>query len=49
MIRGTVDIERARYTTRSYRESEGEAMAIRRAKMLRDLVQAMTIMITPTS
>ena len=41
----TVDIERARYTTQSYRESEGEAMPIRRAKMLRDLVHAMTITI----
>ena len=29
-----IDVERARYTTQSYQASEGEAMAVRRAKML---------------
>ncbi len=42
-----IDVERARYTTRSYRDSEGEPMPIRRAKMLLDLVRAMSIAISP--
>lgn len=40
-----IDVERARYTTQSYQASEGEAMAVRRAKMLLHLVRAMSITI----
>lgn len=40
-----IDVERARYTTQSYRASEGEPMAMRRAKMLLHLVRAMSITI----
>jgi pyruvate formate-lyase/glycerol dehydratase family glycyl radical enzyme len=42
-----IDVERARYTTRSYRDSESEPMPIRRAKMLLDLAQTMSIAIYP--
>jgi pyruvate formate-lyase/glycerol dehydratase family glycyl radical enzyme len=42
-----IDVERARYTTRSYRDSEGEPMPIRRAKMLLDLARNMSIAIYP--
>ena len=42
-----VDVERARYATRSYRASEGEPMPIRRAQMLLDLVRQMSITIAP--
>ena len=42
-----VDVERARYTTESYRDTEGEPMPIRRAKMLLHLVQHMSISIHP--
>ena len=34
-----IDVERARYTTQSYQASEGEPMAVRRAKMLLHLVR----------
>ena len=40
-----IDVERARYTTQSYQASEGEPMAVRRAKMLLHLVRAMSITI----
>jgi pyruvate-formate lyase len=42
-----IDVERARYTIRSYRDSEGEPMPIRRAKMLLDLARNMSIAIYP--
>jgi pyruvate formate-lyase/glycerol dehydratase family glycyl radical enzyme len=42
-----IDVERARYATRSYRASEGEPMPIRRARMLLDLVREMSITIAP--
>ncbi len=42
-----IDIERARYTTQSYRETEGQPMPIRRAKMLLHLVRQMSITIEP--
>ncbi len=38
-----VDVERARFTTESYRQTEGERMPIRRAKMLLHLVRRMSI------
>ena len=40
-----IDVERARYTTRSYQATEGEPMPIRRAKMLLHLVRQMSITI----
>ncbi len=40
-----IDLERARYTTESYRQTEGEPMAIRRAKMLLHNVRHMSIAI----
>jgi formate C-acetyltransferase len=42
-----IDVERARYTTQSYRETEGQPMPIRRAKMLLHLVRTMRIAIHP--
>ncbi len=42
-----IDVERARYTTESYRATEGEPMAVRRAKMLLHLVRTQTITIEP--
>ena len=42
-----IDVERARYTTESYRASEDEPMATRRAKMLLHLVRSMSITINP--
>ena len=42
-----VDVERARYATRSYRATEGQPMPIRRAQMLLDLVRQMSITIAP--
>ncbi len=42
-----VDMERARYATESYRRTEGEAMILRRAKMLLHLVRSMSITIYP--
>ncbi|MCD6287447.1 MAG: hypothetical protein J7M39_16190, partial [Anaerolineae bacterium] len=42
-----VDVERARYATESYRQTEGEPMPIRRAKMLRHLARHMSIAIEP--
>jgi formate C-acetyltransferase len=40
-----IDVERARYTTASYRATEGEPMPIRRAKMLLFLAQQQSITI----
>lgn len=40
-----IDLERARYTTESYRETEGEPVPIRRSKMLLHLVHKMSITI----
>lgn len=40
-----IDTERARYTTESYRQTEGEPMPVRRAKMLLHLVRRMSITI----
>ncbi|MBX7236207.1 MAG: glycyl radical protein [Caldilineales bacterium] len=42
-----IDVERARFTTESYRQSEGEPMPIRRAKMLLHLVRSLSITIEP--
>ena len=42
-----VDIERARYTTESYRATEGDPMPLRRAKMLLHLARQMSIAIHP--
>ena len=42
-----IDTERARYTTQSYRDTEGQPMPIRRAKMLLHLVRRMSIAIHP--
>jgi formate C-acetyltransferase len=42
-----VDLERARYATESYQNTEGEPMIIRRAKMLLHLVRSMSITIYP--
>ena len=40
-----IDVERARYATESYRRTEGEPMALRRARMLLHLVRTMSITI----
>jgi len=40
-----IDVERARYTTQSYRDTEEQPMSIRRAKMLLHLVRRMSIAI----
>ncbi|PIE35685.1 pyruvate formate-lyase [candidate division KSB3 bacterium] len=42
-----IDIERARYTTESYKETEGQPMPVRRARMLLHLVRKMSIRIEP--
>ena len=42
-----IDIERARYTTHSYRDTEGQPMPIRRAKMLLHLARQTSITIHP--
>ncbi len=42
-----VDVERARYATQSYRDTEGQPMPIRRAKMLLHLARHMSIAIYP--
>jgi formate C-acetyltransferase len=42
-----IDVERARYTTEIYRQTEGQPMAVRRAKMLLHLVRHMSISIQP--
>jgi pyruvate-formate lyase len=42
-----IDVERARWATQSYRETEGEPMPIRRAKMLLHAVRHMGIAIDP--
>jgi formate C-acetyltransferase len=45
--RREVDMERARYATESYRQTEGEPMPIRRARMLRHLAEHMSLSIDP--
>jgi formate C-acetyltransferase len=40
-----IDVERARYATQSYRQTEGQPMPIRRAKMLLHLVRTISIAI----
>lgn len=42
-----LDVERARYTTRSYQSSEGQPMPMRRAKMLLHLARHLSITIQP--
>ena len=42
-----IDSERARYTTDSYRRTEGLPMSVRRARMLLDLAWALSISIDP--
>ncbi len=42
-----IDVERARFTTESYRQTEGQPMALRRANMLLHLVRSMSIAIGP--
>ena len=42
-----IDIERARYTTQSYQDTDGHPMPIRRAKMLLHLVRHTSITIYP--
>ena len=42
-----IDVERARFTTESYRATEGQPMPIRRAQMLLHLVRALSITIEP--
>ena len=42
-----IDVERARHTTQSYRDTEGQPMPIRRAKMLLHLVRHVSIAIHP--
>jgi len=46
-IEREIDVERARYATRSYQDTEGQPMPIRRAKMLLHLVRHMSIAIHP--
>lgn len=43
----SIDVERARYTTESYQQTEGEPMPVRRAKMLLHVVRHMSITIDP--
>jgi len=45
--RRSIDIERARYTTQIYQQTEGQPMPVRRAKMLLHLVRKMSIAIDP--
>jgi formate C-acetyltransferase len=42
-----LDVERARYTTEAYRATEGQPMALRRARMLLHLARRMSITIHP--
>jgi formate C-acetyltransferase len=42
-----LDVERARYTTQSYRQTEGQPMPVRRARMLLHLVRNLRIAIGP--
>ena len=42
-----IDVERARFTTESYRATEGQPMPIRRAQMLLHLVRTLSITIEP--
>ena len=42
-----IDLERARHATQSYRQTEGQPMAIRRTKMLLHLVRSMSLAIHP--
>jgi pyruvate formate-lyase/glycerol dehydratase family glycyl radical enzyme len=49
LLRNTreIDLERARYTTASYRDTEGQPMPLRRARMLLDLARQTSITIGP--
>ncbi len=42
-----IDVERTRYATESYRQTEGQPMPLRRAKMLLHLVRRMSLTIHP--
>lgn len=42
-----IDVERARYATESYRATEGQPMALRRAHMLLHLVRSLSLSIQP--
>ncbi len=42
-----IDLERARYATEIYQQTEGQPMALRRAKMLLHLVRSMSLTIHP--
>ncbi len=42
-----IDVERARYATESYRATEGQPMALRRAHMLLHLVRSLSLAIQP--
>ena len=42
-----IDVERARYTTESYRATEGQPIALRRARMLLHLARTLSIAIEP--
>ncbi|MBE7555722.1 MAG: glycyl radical protein [Anaerolineales bacterium] len=42
-----IDVERARFATESYRTTEGQPIALRRAKMLLHLVRSMSLAIHP--
>jgi len=46
-LKWSLDIERARLLTESYRQTEGEPMALRRAKALAHILANMTIYIRP--
>jgi pyruvate-formate lyase len=43
----TLDLERARLVTESYKKTEGEPIAIRRAKALAHVLDNMTVYIRP--
>jgi hypothetical protein len=42
-----IDVERARFTTESYRQTEGQPIALRRAQMLLHLARTLSIAIEP--
>jgi pyruvate-formate lyase len=42
-----IDVERARYATQSYRQTEGRRMPLRRARMLLHLARSLSIAIHP--
>ncbi len=46
-LKWSLDLERARLLTQSYRQTEGEPMALRRAKALAHILSNMTIYIRP--